>query len=257
MTKKILKKRFSFDDFLKVCKGAPNYNAPGNSSYESGKGRKTWTGTYDYDEALQLVDKGYPQGVKKMQKEMENLKQAKAPQLSPSFDVAGDEADVDRFLQNDPENMITFEHTLVNGIKFLDVYFSYAYSHVYNKTEVIKRGVQILSNVDNLEQLGYRVRIIAYHYSIRNDQKFPIDFQIVVKDYQEHVELDRMAYVMAHPSMLRRLGFRLVEKLAPKLSAGGYGAVHDLEIEDAVCIGPNMFAPDRIDREFEKTVNTE
>ena len=91
MAKKILKKRFSFDDFLKVCKGPINKKAPGNSSYQSGKGRNTWTGTYDYDEALLLVDNGYPQGVKKMQKEMENLKHAKAPQLCPSFDVAGDE----------------------------------------------------------------------------------------------------------------------------------------------------------------------
>ena len=68
MGKKILKKRFSFDDFLKVCKGPINKKAPGTASHESGKDRKKWTGTFDYDEALQLVDKGYPEGVKKCKK---------------------------------------------------------------------------------------------------------------------------------------------------------------------------------------------
>jgi len=245
-SKKTVEKTFSFDEVMDVCLNNKKWKkAPEHAStYSDFK----FTGTENYAEAMGMASNGYPEGVKKLTDAMGELKQAQGPVIQPFFDVSGDEPDIDRFLNNEPENMVTYENVIKDGIKFVDVYFSYAYGANKKKNQIIARGVQVLSNIDNLEQAGYRVRLIAYHHTM--DRACPMKLDIIIKDYNEHVELDRMAFVMIHPSMLRRLGFRLVELYGPALCRNGYGSCESTGIDGAIDIGPSQFEPESIDRSF-------
>jgi len=248
-TKKTVEKTFSFDELLEVCKHDESWkNAPGRikGSVDTGE---NFHGTKTYGNALDIASNGYPEGVKMLTDAMGSIGHAQGPVIQPFFDVAGDEPDIDRFLNNEPDNMVTYENVIQDGINFIDVYFSYAYGCVKDQPEIIARGVQVLSNIDNLEQAGYRVRLIAYHHTM--DRACPMKLNIIIKDYNEHVELDRMAFIMIHPSMLRRLGFRLVEIYGPALCNRGYGSCSSTGISGAIDIGPSQFEPESIDRSFE------
>ena len=245
----------TFDEFLHVCQHDESWkDAPGSSSVS---GDLEFTGTESYEQAIDLAKHGYPEGVQWIKDGLDNVKAKKGLQIECSFDVTGDEACIDRYLGNDPENMVNYNYTVQGGIKFLDVYFSIGYSCRHEQPEIIKRGVQVLSNIDSLENNNYRVRIIAYHMTTGGRNR-PLLHEIIVKDYQEPIELDRMAFIMVNPSMLRRLGFRITEIYAPAYTRRNYGCSgsypHSI---DGVDIHDDCFSPDNIDLRFKEYNCTE
>ena len=89
----------------------------------------------------------------------------------------------------------------------------------------IKAGIVVLNIVNRLEMNGIRVnlKIAAYDASGRRDSY--AGCYITIKDYREQLDLKKIAFPIAHPSMLRRLGFKWIETF-PDLKggySGGYG----------------------------------
>jgi hypothetical protein len=242
----------NFDSFIEQCKKPALKGCKYDASKQTN--REKFTGTKTYNEAVKIASLGWPEGTKKMKKGLLEFQASEAPQLKSLFDVSGDEPDIDRFLSGEPENMISWENVQASGVVFLDVYFSFSYSCGKKQDAIIKRGVQILSNVDQLEQNGYRVRIIAYERSTDpNGNTFELN--VTLKDYQEVIDLDRMAFAMAHPAMLRRLGFRLIEQIPHKnYDHPNYGSVEDLKKDDVINITPNTFEPSQIDDLFKSNL---
>jgi len=225
-----IKKYFSFDEFIETAKTPLSKKFLKDCEagiYEKASQYKDpkWTGSDSFEHALEILENGFPEGVKKMKKELDNIEQAQAPLINQVFDVSGDEPSIDRFLSNDPENMISYDYIKQDGQKFVKVFYSYSYSYKKKPTQIIKRGARILSNIDNLENNGYRVKLVAYSSSNKKaGKKLNKEyFEVTIKDYQDHIELDRLAFIMAHPSMLRRFGFRLTEMFNPCMTKHAYG----------------------------------
>ena len=114
----------TFDEFLDVCQHDDSWkDAPGHSSIN---GDLEFTGTENYDQAIDLAVHGYPEGVQWIKDGLDDVHAKKGLQIEASYDVSGDDACIDRYLGNDPENMVVYNYTVQGGIRFLDVYFSFS-----------------------------------------------------------------------------------------------------------------------------------
>ena len=147
------------------------------------------------------------------------------------------------------------DYRLVNsdGIKFIDIYVSFAYHCGHSADEVVKRGALILSNIDGLESNGYRCRVIGYSKNgYRSGRGYiGLDMEVILKEHDENLELDRMAFCLINPSMLRRLGFKLIERFQPKQSNKNYGRGLDFQApENALHIDRDMFSSESINGHF-------
>ena len=262
MASNIVKKSFTFDEFIvETQKELPaDYH---DNYFESSKtGSRDFTGTKSFAEATEYLKYGWPEGVTELKTELDNLKPATAPALECIFDVAGEEPDIGRFLSGEPENMVEYQTVNRDGIKFVDVYVCYSYNCSWSTRDVIKRGAAILSNIDGLEANGYRCRIIGYQSAQYNRRRKKTGLQVTVllKDYNEALELDRMAFCLVSPSMYRRMGFKLDELHQPSMSNHSYG--FDLsytvpkDSNASIQIDRSMFAPRDINREFMNYLNS-
>ena len=255
-----IKKHFTFDQFLAEAQtpwASKHKDKYVTHSQDTDSESVEWTGTKNWNEAIKFAQYGWPTGTKKLKKALDNLKGATAPALECSFDVAGEEVDIGRFLTGDPENMIEYNPVNREGIKFVEVYISFAYHCGHTAKDVIKRGAIILSNIDALEANGYRCKIIGYSKNgYRSGRSYKgLELEVVLKEYDEALELDRMAFCLINPSMLRRLGFKLIERFNPKQANKNYGkGVTFLAPENALHIDRDMFSESTINYHFKNNL---
>lgn len=92
--------------------------------------------------------------------------------------------------------------------------------------DIINRGAAILALIDRVQATGQRVELVAELHGRSADDTFL--FSVTVKRPEEPVDLDRIAYAIAHPSMLRRSFFRVMEFTVP-YRVSGYGNATDLK----------------------------
>jgi hypothetical protein len=87
--------------------------------------------------------------------------------------------------------------------------------------DIINRGAAVVALIDKIQSEGQRVELIAFCHigGRRNDR---IIASVTVKRPEEPIDMDRVAFALAHPSMLRRCFFRVVEFLYP-YHLDGYG----------------------------------
>jgi hypothetical protein len=262
MADNIIKKYFTFDQFITATQKDLPKNHLEKYRQSSQDRDQDFTGTKSFDEATKLLKYGWPEGVKQLKTDLDNIKRATAPALEPFFDVAGEEPDIGRYLSGDPENMVEYHSVNDEGIKFLDIYICYAYNWTHSTKQIIRRGATILANIDSLEANGYRCRLIGYQSASfrkrRARKKTGLQVEVLLKDYDEPLELDRMAFALVNPSMYRRMGFKLDELYQPEMSNHCYGYGLNFDVPDgSLRIDRDTFNTDEINNIFSNHLSTE
>jgi hypothetical protein len=98
-------------------------------------------------------------------------------------------------------------------------------------------GTAVARYVDELEASGKSVELVAGLCTTLNGHK--IAFTWTVKRADDIMDLANVAFSVAHPAMLRRLGFALIERIPAEYgSAPGYGQARTLITDDL----PDEFA---------------
>ncbi len=92
--------------------------------------------------------------------------------------------------------------------------------------QIVNRGAAILALIDRVQATGQRVELVAEFHCNAGSDSFA--FSVTVKRPEEPVDLDRIAYAIAHPAMLRRSLFRVMEFTAP-YRVSGYGNATDFQ----------------------------
>jgi hypothetical protein len=251
----MIKKQFTFDQFISETQVALTSNHSAKYQRASSTGSEDFTGTKSFNQATGYLKHGWPEGVSRLKTALDNIKSATAPALECSFDVAGEEVDVGRLMAGDPENMVNWNYVDREGIKFTDVYVSYGFSARYTVEQVVGRGAAILANIDGLEANGHRCRIIGYQCSGygRGQKVTGLEIQVILKDYNENLELDRLAFCLVNPSMLRRMGFKLEERFQPKMTNHSYGHGQGFKApEGALHVDDRTFTESEVNRQFSK-----
>ncbi len=182
-------------------------------------GGKHFTETASMDEALELARGGWDEGTK-MIEEMslaltdQIIKTVDVPEIR--FDVTGDELDIGRFVEGEPEDFMTLVPVEIDQEpKILHITAYIGASGGTSKETMIRRGAAVVALIDALEKFGKRCEVdlcgVAEEFSRGGNNH--LDTIVRVKEAHEAVNLATLAFALAHPSSYRRLMFSAWEHL--------------------------------------------
>lgn len=215
-----------------------------------------FTGTRNMAEAVNLARAGWPEGRAKMLAALSLAAAATAPRqaMKTRYDVAGEAPDVGRYLAGDPACMVNRARATDRRKPVIRVLASVGAPSMCETSHMINRGAAILAQVDAWEESGWSVElelIQESHFLRSRDDSRPrsmpnapmadyiVNYHVMLKRAGEQLELDRVAFALIHPSMLRRLCFAIDERLdTTKMSNSAHGRTIDL-----LDVKPNGEAP--------------
>lgn len=215
--------RFDFSSFADLCAFAAvkpaaigKHPMPFHAFME-GEGARKFCETASMDEAQNLARDGWEAGRSEVEKKRAHfgaLIGAKALRAVNAYEVAGYTPDVPEFLSGNPECMIVRKYEETEGAgRILRLVFNCAASHAMSQQTIIARGAIACALVDAIESTGARVEIVLCAASSRSG--FSCSFFATIKQASEPVEMDKLAFALAHPSTLRRIGLSVFEHDAP------------------------------------------
>jgi hypothetical protein len=145
--------------------------------------------------------------------------------------LSGDEVDVGLYLSGEPECMTDWVMAETPSFgKVVKVIVHLTGTAGVSAEALMYRGLLACLLIDTLEASGLRCEVWGLpKCSADNggdDPKYLA--QVLLKPADEPVELDRLAFMLAHPAVFRRFGFRLMEQepegsWAYEESTDGYG----------------------------------
>lgn len=224
-----MKKNYSFPswgEFVGFCRDAKPH-ADSDKGSARNKGDAAFHGTASFEEAVVMAAAGWPEMAARASlaaapyyKSLSNL----VARDNIEYDIQGSGIDCGRFVEGIPECWQRFEESIIHGKSnrvlrmIVDVG---AHCMIDAKTMEIKGGYA-LALLDLLELSGYRVEVIfgfAGHY-----KDVSLECSCLAKPADQPPDKNRLAYILAHPSAYRRLGFAVLEQhFEPKLGLGRCG----------------------------------
>lgn len=233
MPTRIIKEHFkSIHEMLSVIESRPNNEVMANK-HESRDNGKGFTGTRTYNEAKEIFQNGYTDILDKIKSGVSaNLKRTEIRQRrNVQTGVVGYAPHVPNAILGLPNSMI-YTKTAPQKVKAVSIVVCTSENAGTEVEEFIKSGVAALGVVNALELRGYRVNLKVAFYVARcgNERAFGT---VSVKDCGEHLDLQKLCFPLAHPSMLRRFGFKWMET-QPEIKdhewAWGYGGqINDIK----------------------------
>jgi hypothetical protein len=207
---------------------------------------ESFCGTRNFEEACQLARFGWTKGTAMAETVRASIQHQLEAQITTrqtfEWDVAGSDVDMGRYIDGEPENMLTFAEEVADGNKFVRITVTLSASAGVSKDEMTRKGVAVLALVDALENHGTRCEVdVVAAFSLMSGKAPIYTASIRIKNAQDSVEPDRLAFALAHPSMFRRIAFSLMEGLPKEyLHALGccYGRPADAKPSEGIYVGP-------------------
>ena len=174
-----------------------------------------------------------------------------APRPDFYYDVAGSIPSVPAFVSGDPANMMDLGETPIKPTCRISVEVSVGWT--CSAKAIYMRGVAILGLINSLERQGINTELsIAYTCNMVGDMMDEPSVAITcpIRELGQAFDLDQIAFFLATPGPLRRIGFALMErdaKTAPLTRSGyGEGMSAGLALPDFDIIFPRMMPQDFI-----------
>jgi hypothetical protein len=254
-----------WDQFLNQCE-QPQVQLDGSSN-EPERAGSNFYGTRDLAHALQLAREGWPegrQGLMEAKGELDNLMPGGGFKPEFHFAESGDEVDIGRFLGHEPENMIEYEmqpFTGGKGGRIVKLLINVTSGAFIGSKSIYHRGAAALAFTDLLESNGYKVEMWIGEVGILHRNKdtderaktgHDLFIRSLIKPAGQSFDLDRLAFALCHPSVQRRLFFRIYEQLPVSvwnISQESHGTVGqfddpDPEIIEIAGLDNNLAAPE-------------
>lgn len=221
---------------------------PANGKYEnqSKTNSQEFTQTRSYTEAMDLLLKGWTETADKMTRTLKTLPQPAPTKRQKSvYSVAGHTASVPRYLQGVPTNMIA---SVPDRRKqpVVVINHSIAYSGFVRAERILQEGIKALQVVQAIEASNRNVKLNIV--CISEDRGYKRGFKVCIKQPGERLNISKMAFPLAHPSMLRRMYFKYME-VEPEMPHRfwGYGSPCN---QDCPKFYPDeMYIPETVDVE--------
>lgn len=221
---------------------------------------RDWYGTQNFAEAVELCEKGWPEGVKKIERLSVQFKEMLTHKVFKPVlvhDVWGDTVDVGRFNAGLPDAMMHWEQSDIvqkgYGQRIVHIVFNLTVSAGVSTRAIEQRGAAVLALVDALEAAGKRVKIdLVYGCTGTGSPYKQIALWTNLKQPDMPLQLDQVAFAVVHPSSLRRIGFAIAEHMPPDVQESigwGYGhppfdVVSKEEQGDIYMASGNLYATD-------------
>lgn len=176
-------------------------------------GSESFTGTKNYKEAYDFLKYGDENLYSKIKKEKEKLNIDKflgnvSNRLRYEKRIYGAIPNVPAYLINNPINMISPEKNQLSH-RILNIFLDIGVCCGVDTDEIIRNGMLYLNVIDLLEKKGYRCNLYAGASTRCDDKNF---YMLVrVKTDREPLNMKKICFPLASPSMLRRIFFRWEE----------------------------------------------
>lgn len=206
-----------------------------------------WHGA-SWTEALKLARIGWPDGARKVKAKLDLLHAhlpSRVIRNEMQMQMVGPGTlDMHRYQIGHPEPWVTWQpkevETDIEG-QIVPILFNITSSAGVSTIAMFDKGATICALVDLLERTGKRVELILAMQTKVWDNSATV--KVMVKKSNEPLDLDRVAYALAHASCFRRLGFSLWEQASAELRRligihqyGGYGRCSDIRQENSINI---------------------
>lgn len=230
----------SIYDFERVLNERP-VSAPFEGHETShDKGRDSFFKTVDFDEAQNLLEKGWDAKIGDIEDEMKKFLRLVVVKKSKQVkSVAGFAPCVPNAIRGVPKSMFATRILPKKETKrSVHIVFNNSANAQTEADDLIKSGLTVLKLAYILDRHGIRVKIdMVPKMSYNNESVYGCTVNI--KEYRQPFNLLKIAYPLAHVSFFRRHGFRYLETL-PEIKnkgfVGGYGSsmiYADKKIKDA------------------------
>lgn len=219
----IVKEHFkSIDEMIRTIESRPNNKIMRNED-SSRSNDYEFTKTHSYDEAKKLYQFGYkeilPQIKRAVGEQTSQMSFINRRQVTTN--VIGYAPHVPNAILGLPNSMIATE-SKPQKTKTLSICYCITANCFTDKEEFVRSGIAILGVINSLELQGIRVKLRICFYCAREDDDRAFG-TIDVKDYREHLDLQKLCFPVAHPSMFRRLGFKWLETVEGLKENWAYG----------------------------------
>jgi hypothetical protein len=199
-----------------------------DSSVQTSGFYKKFTGVGSLDEAIDTARVGWPEGRAKMLDAIQHDTAGDVPGLFPAleYDLAGEYPDVGAFCAGIPEHMVAPGEVNLGTQPVIRIGANGMYCSNTDVDDVVRFGVALLSHVSAYQRAGYSVAIDWIGANRGRDGG--VFTRIELLSPGQTLDTDRLAFMLAHPSMLRRLWFAFAES-HPELEhlGSGFGPVTD------------------------------
>jgi hypothetical protein len=215
----------SLQDFTHYIESTPFNNAFRWEQLSSSKtSDNEWSGTKSYDEAMDLLKHGWSEGTQKLMARIKLISQKEQGKITRmAYDIVGFTPSVPRYIIGLPTNMINKKQFPAQQ-KVITINKDFSYSCAISNSQIMEYSAATLQLVKKVEELGYRVNLNVIWGTAAGGLAQVI--KVRIKNANERLNLSKMAFPLAHTSMLRRLGFRYLET-APEITwdfVQGYGS---------------------------------
>jgi len=202
----------------------------------------SFTKTKSLKEAKNLLQFGYPAGLKKIDKLAsqflsETLNKYKITR-SYMFDVVGDCFMYERYQQRKPDCFFKIiKENKKAPVRLVRILIDAGFSGNKQEPEIYRRGAIICALVKLLQLANISTEIVAYTQSRsrhinNNENSHTYTETFNIKSQREPLDMDKLAFTFCHPSFLRRITFALQERESVEVverhgfkASEGYGYV--------------------------------
>ena len=208
----------NFDSIAELVRDLDNSRTIGNRPDESERSEgRDWCDTSSYEEARECMLHGkiYDNLSTDLNKYRTNGCKTKNKNY---LDVVGFMPVVPMAIQNLPQSMINRKKTINN--KIVTIVYNCATPHYVKGSQIMETTTELMKNIIQLEQDGYRVNLYVSEY---NDDGSGFGFVVKLKTDRETLNIKKMCFPLVSSSFLRRIGFRIKERLYKDWVGGGYG----------------------------------
>lgn len=245
VSEQIEPRRVEFDSLTALA--AYVANMPTGKSSHKHNTMPSWTFGVDFDAAVKLAQHGWPEGAAEAKRLLDTV--AVPPitdyHSTTTNDVTGSYVDVGEYVQGTPECMVNFQEDKRN-VRFVRIIVGGFFSAFIEDSIIMARGVCIAAIIDALESRGIRCEV--EHRITINEGLWTA--ATTIKRYTDPLNLDTIAFALAHPAMYRRLNFAVQEleseDMQRKYRLADYGAYgHKAQItEPGALIFQSLFMSD-------------
>lgn len=213
MSNTVLYREFTWQEWVDTAK------RQGISKSQQGRSlrkQREWTQA-TYDEAIDMAaGKGYEDAIPEAEAMVGHIEMDLEGSMQSgfeiTFDVSGSFVDIGRYLSNDPECMMDALpiKTMRTG-RVLKVAVPICYSARTDKDIILRRGAAVMALVDCFAKKQHPMEIWAVHAchgDARGSTVRPrMVYSIKVQEADSPLDMGRIMFALAHPAMLRQLGF--------------------------------------------------
>lgn len=224
-----IQKFFEWEQFLDYCDwdGAEHRRR----SHWTGETARKHTGTYDFQQAMDLARYGWVDGLKQIDKfeklefpTRESFQQNY--EIQTQYDIAGGSVNIGRYLSGMPDCMrrmnVSKAHNLPARVQKIIAIIGYNIGTY--PFEIMQHGYKVYQIINALEMANIQTDITLAHaankwYRHNPHDNYMYETYIKIKDSTDIIYPEKVLFCVAHPAMLRRLIFSEQERNSHSIRA--------------------------------------